>query len=71
MSSFFGGNAASSSDMQAKKEEVKNRIAQELAVANAQTLINVSHFLSHHSAYQLGSFTHEMNCHGMFRRAED
>ena len=28
--------------MQTKKEEVKQRIAQELAIANAQTLINVS-----------------------------
>lgn len=28
--------------MQARKEEMKQRISQELAVANAQTLINVS-----------------------------
>lgn len=43
MSSFFSsGNAQTASDMQTKKEEVKQRITQELAVANAQTLINVS-----------------------------
>jgi hypothetical protein len=43
MSSFFSsGNAASNNEMQQKKEEVKQRIAQELAIANAQTLINVS-----------------------------
>jgi len=43
MSSFFSsGNAQTNSDMQTKKEEVKQRIAQELAIANAQTLINVS-----------------------------
>lgn len=42
MSSFFSsGNAQTASDMQTKKEEVKQRITQELAVANAQTLINV------------------------------
>ncbi|KAH8080892.1 Tim10/DDP family zinc finger-domain-containing protein [Filobasidium floriforme] len=41
MSSFFSsGNAQTASDMQTKKEEVKQRITQELAVANAQTLIN-------------------------------
>ncbi|KAJ9102914.1 protein translocase subunit [Naganishia adeliensis] len=41
--SFFGGasNVTSApSDMQARKEEMKQRISQELAVANAQTLIN-------------------------------
>lgn len=47
MSSFFGGGssaatAAGASDMLAKKEEMKQRIAQELAIANAQQLINVS-----------------------------
>lgn len=43
--SFFSGasNVTSApSDMQARKEEMKQRISQELAVANAQTLINVS-----------------------------
>jgi hypothetical protein len=42
--SFFSGSSATSapSDMQARKEEMKQRISQELAVANAQTLINVS-----------------------------
>ncbi|GHJ86580.1 hypothetical protein NliqN6_2982 [Naganishia liquefaciens] len=41
--SFFGGASnptSSPSDMQARKEEMKQRISQELAVANAQTLIN-------------------------------
>ena len=43
--SFFSGASnptSSPSDMQARKEEMKQRISQELAVANAQTLINVS-----------------------------
>ncbi|KAI9638873.1 putative mitochondrial import inner membrane translocase subunit tim13 [Dioszegia hungarica] len=43
MSSFFGGGAASSagasSDMNARKEQMKQQIQQELAVANAQQLI--------------------------------
>ncbi|KAJ9097147.1 hypothetical protein QFC21_004816 [Naganishia friedmannii] len=43
--SFFGGassqgTAAVPADMQARKEEMMDRIRQELAVANAQTLIN-------------------------------
>lgn len=49
MSSFFGGSASSLgasgagvSEMLAKKEEMKQRISQELAIANAQQLINVS-----------------------------
>jgi hypothetical protein len=43
MSSLFGSSASSSSsDMQARKEQMKQQITQELAIANAQQLINVS-----------------------------
>lgn len=52
--SFFGGasNVTSApSDMQARKEEMKQRISQELAVANAQTLINVRSRVHHFLAF--------------------
>ncbi|OXC67388.1 mitochondrial import inner membrane translocase subunit TIM13 [Cryptococcus neoformans] len=41
MSSFFGSGAASpSNDMTVRKEQMKQSIQQELAIANAQQLIN-------------------------------
>ncbi|KAK4686820.1 hypothetical protein P7C73_g3314, partial [Tremellales sp. Uapishka_1] len=40
MSSIFGGNAQTATDMNARKEQMKLQIQQELAVANAQQLIN-------------------------------
>ncbi|CAD6565419.1 MAG: protein translocase subunit [Tremellales sp. Tagirdzhanova-0007] len=41
MSSLFGsGASSSSSDMQQRKDQMKQSIQQELAVANAQQLIN-------------------------------
>jgi hypothetical protein len=44
MSSLFGSSSVSpsGSDMQARKEQMKQQISQELAIANAQQLINVS-----------------------------
>src|SRR4051794_40575358 len=42
MSSLFGSSASTPSDMQARKEQMKQQISQELAIANAQQLINVS-----------------------------
>lgn len=43
MSSFFGGGSSSSSspsEMQSRKDAMKDQITRELAVANAQQLIN-------------------------------
>ncbi|ODN72902.1 mitochondrial import inner membrane translocase subunit TIM13, variant 2 [Cryptococcus amylolentus CBS 6039] len=40
MSSFFGSGAAGTADMANRKEQMKQSIQQELAVANAQQLIN-------------------------------
>ncbi|ORY34722.1 putative mitochondrial import inner membrane translocase subunit tim13 [Naematelia encephala] len=40
MASLFGGSTSSSPDMQQRKEQMKMQIQQELAVANAQQLIN-------------------------------
>ncbi|WWD20321.1 mitochondrial import inner membrane translocase subunit TIM13 [Kwoniella shandongensis] len=40
MSSLFGSGASSSSDMTARKDQMKQQIQQELAIANAQQLIN-------------------------------
>ncbi|ODO08477.1 mitochondrial import inner membrane translocase subunit TIM13 [Cryptococcus wingfieldii CBS 7118] len=40
MSSFFGSGAAGTADMANRKEQMKQSIQQELAIANAQQLIN-------------------------------